>query len=1857
MRMKRVKKIAQRLRAISRLFTPGSDTGQRKILFETLEKRVLLSADPVLAAQDLQEPKDLLPEAAATVLAADAQAAQAEELGADSPAQKADSAAEDPEAAQTADSTVPPAGDPATAEPGGEFQETTASRSAGEGQLPESNTGTAAAETPDGADPAVEGPAASALGNTDSPAPSPAAAPLAPQLLESAGPQLVFIDSSVPDYESLLDRLAGPSSAGEPESPNDLAGIDPAQPPPAAGVVNETQDSDVPGEPALNGASSTGEIPARPSDSASAADEADVEIIVLDADRDGFEQISETLARYQGVSAVHILSHGAAGTLRLGNTLIDKERLDQCASQLKSWQNALQADGDVLLYGCNVAAGEVGVEFVESLSRLTGTDVAASTDDTGGSQRNGDWVLEYSSGVVETAPLFSAGIVDGYGYLLGDILGTGGADTLTGNAGQDDTLTGGAGDDTYVFQDGWGSDTVVEKAGEGVDTLDFSAVTTDLTFSISGNGHIQVSDGDHTLDAGENIEKIIGGSGNNTFTCVAVQNLAVPGLRVDFADDSITRSQGSWTEDGFAVGMAISITATSEGATANEGTYEIAGISDDGLTLTLVEDTLAVEDSVAGITIEASGDMRFAYLADGSVSVSGGNSGALSQISGMNAFVGGAGVDTFDFSALTDDLRFDIHADGSATVQGSAGPLVDLLHFDSFVGGSGDDTFVFEDKAFVQGTIDGGGGRNALDYSAYTSPVNIDLTLGEATATARIARIQNVIGGAGDDTFVGNDQANAFTGGGGRDTYRLGSDWLDDTFSETETDEGWDTLDFSGLTGGFGFTVDDAGRITVDDGTTVLTALENFELIVGSAGDDTFRFLDNWGNVGVIENAGNGTDTLDFSAVTDNFQFTIDRASFAMGSLTLDFGTGHITRSMGSWADEGFAVGQTITVSTDNAGATANAGDYRIAAISADGRTLILEENDLTVETGVEGLAVVSGAAALGSLQLSFTADTITRSMGSWTEEGFRVGHAITIEDSAEGVTANEGDYKIAAISGDGRTLTLVQNTLAAESGVGGVAVKAWVAGAFVVETGEEDDQFSRLEFVDNIEHLIGGSGADTFYFKAGAALPGTIDGGGGSNTLNYSEVTQDITVDLSTGTAFGTAGISNISNIYGGMGADTLTGNADANVILGGDEADVLRGLAGNDLLSGGEGDDILEGGAGDDEIVGGAGTDRVSYENDAAGVTVNLAQFTATDGFVLGSVDGEDIYGTDSLNEIEDIEGSGFDDNLAGDTYENRILGGAGDDTLTGGAGNDVLDGGAGSDTVNYAFENTGVTADLSTGTATDGTGNLDTLTGIENLVGSQHDDILTGDAGGNVLSGLTGNDTLSGGEGDDTYRFGDDWGDDTLSDDTGANTLDFSDAAADLNFTVHQDGSLSVDDTDGVWRQLTFIPDAALALISDASTLDEVFTFSHLVGGSGDNAFIFEDTAVFSGTIDGGTGGTNTLDYSEYEADVTVNLQTGEATGTTGVSNVHTVVSGKGALQMVGHIAEDAVEETVSFVNSAVGVVKDLGAMTGIENITGSANDDTLTGDGWLNILDGRGGDDVLIGGDGIDIYKFQDDWGTDTIVELADQGMDTLDFSAVTAALTFTIHSDGTVSATDGTNYLHRVANVENIIDGQGDDTFIFEDGAVLAGTIGLSAADFTALLGFESESGANTLDLSAYTTDVTVDLGMEIPVISYTLPGYVTSGGTAIVGGLAGIVNVIGGSGDDTLMGTAEDNVLMGGAGNDVIYGRDGVDILEGGAGDDTPQRQCRNRGYWRDSRLGRRSAKGNDRCFPGHLGRRGRQRRRLFYGSFCRRCGRGLLCRRRKRRPCGPGRRRRPGHPRRRAGHPCQYPQPDRFRL
>ncbi|HHN67896.1 MAG TPA: DUF4347 domain-containing protein, partial [Thermopetrobacter sp.] len=137
----------------------------------------------------------------------------------------------------------------------------------------------------------------------------------------------------------------------------------------------------------------------------------DVEVIVLDAGSDGVGQIAAALRGRGGIDAIHIFSHGRSGTLDLGSAKLTAASIaGRHADEMAVIRAALSENGDILVYGCDFAAGARGRAAVAALAAATGADIAASDDATGDARLGGDWELEVASGAIEAEVLALEGL-------------------------------------------------------------------------------------------------------------------------------------------------------------------------------------------------------------------------------------------------------------------------------------------------------------------------------------------------------------------------------------------------------------------------------------------------------------------------------------------------------------------------------------------------------------------------------------------------------------------------------------------------------------------------------------------------------------------------------------------------------------------------------------------------------------------------------------------------------------------------------------------------------------------------------------------------------------------------------------------------------------------------------------------------------------------------------------------------------------------------------------------------------------------------------------------------------------------------------------------------------------------------------------------------------------------------------------------------------------------------------------------------------------------------------------------------------------------------------------------------------
>ncbi len=131
--------------------------------------------------------------------------------------------------------------------------------------------------------------------------------------------------------------------------------------------------------------------------------------IVFLSGKDTIAQISDYLAQYDGdVDAIHFITHGAQGMVRIGDQDVNLDYLTANRSTFADWGKALSNHGDIMFYGCNIANGAEGQALVNAIAVITGADVAATSRAAGGKYSN--WDLEYQVGLIDTTNIS----VDGY---------------------------------------------------------------------------------------------------------------------------------------------------------------------------------------------------------------------------------------------------------------------------------------------------------------------------------------------------------------------------------------------------------------------------------------------------------------------------------------------------------------------------------------------------------------------------------------------------------------------------------------------------------------------------------------------------------------------------------------------------------------------------------------------------------------------------------------------------------------------------------------------------------------------------------------------------------------------------------------------------------------------------------------------------------------------------------------------------------------------------------------------------------------------------------------------------------------------------------------------------------------------------------------------------------------------------------------------------------------------------------------------------------------------------------------------------------------------------------------------------
>jgi Ca2+-binding RTX toxin-like protein len=672
-------------------------------------------------------------------------------------------------------------------------------------------------------------------------------------------------------------------------------------------------------------------------------------------------------------------------------------------------------------------------------------------------------------------------------------------------------------------------------------------------------------------------------------------------------------------------------------------------------------------------------------------------------------------------------------------------------------------------------------------------------------------------------------------------------------------------------------------------------------------------------------------------------------------------------------------------------------------------------------------------------------------------------------------------------------------------------------------------------------DSLVGTSVADTIQGLDGND---TLVGNAGNDTLNggngndrYVVGTGDVladsggtdTVESSITWTLG-AGFENL--VLTGTTSTSGHGNALSNVITGSAGSNWLRGLEGNDTISAGAGNDVINmsngSGAsyGNDVIDGGDGVDTLDYGAAArTAVVVDLAAGTASGGGTGGA-------GSATLTNVENVNGSAFDDRITGNSAANFLFGFDGNDNLSGGAGNDRLEGAAGQD----------------------------------NLYGGDGADTLDGgaSAGGqaNLLDGGAGADSMVGGADGDVFLV-DNVGDVLL--DSGGFDAVFSSVsfvAADWVEQLALSGSASINATAGNSNNSVYGNTGANLLrgLGGNDYLDGSFGNDTLDGGSGFDQFAFTvapgsaDADTIAGFASGtdkivlwglglGTNGNFTSGDARFNAGAGFNA--GQDASDRLVYNTSTGQlwydadgSGSAAAQLVATLqgaptlaAADLIAQNSTSSNVVInGTARD-------DTLSGGAGDDTIFGEAGYDRLFGLDGNDLLDGGT-------QDDYleggaGSDTLIGGAND--DRLDGGA----------GDDSIYGGDGNDYaLLRGSYGNDFLDGGAGRDFVdMVDGGLSGIVVDLRTGSLSG--GGDGGSG------SAVLVSIEGVLGTSFA------DRMIAGGGAVTFVSWGGNDTLIGGVGDDFLGAYGvEGSSFTGGAGNDSIRGGKGADSIDAGAGND-----------------------------------------------------------------------------------------------
>lgn len=516
--------------------------------------------------------------------------------------------------------------------------------------------------------------------------------------------------------------------------------------------------------------------------------------------------------------------------------------------------------------------------------------------------------------------------------------------------------------------------------------------------------------------------------------------------------------------------------------------------------------------------------------------------------------------------------------------------------------------------------------------------------------------------------------------------------------------------------------------------------------------------------------------------------------------------------------------------------------------------------------------------------------------------------------------------------------------------------------------------------------YLYGGEGNDNLVGSTGINF---MDGGNGVDTLSYQLATAGVTVSLAnpllnTGWAAGDT-YTNVENVTGTDFNDTIYGDEQAT--------NNLQGLAGNDTIYGAGGADVITGGAGNDRLDGGSGFDVAVYSGNLSAYVVTV---TATGYTVSGGADG-----TDTLTTIERLQFADQSVELDGSAIVVHT-GTSGNDTFLASTSVDVFNGGAGEDTVTYEHITSGLTINLIMGSSSSGAAKGDTFSSIEIVRGTLFDDGIYGTDGPDKLYGLAGRDTLYGAGGANFLYGGDDT--DNL---VGGSGIDFVDGGNGIDTLSYQLATSAV------------IVSMVNPLLNTGWAAGDTYTSIEDVTGTNYNDIIYGDDQPVNNLW--GLAGNDTI-YGGGGYDVMI-----------GDAGADYLDGGDGTDQADYETAKTGLIASLADPSINTGDAKG-DVYVSIENISGSAFNDTLYGDHQNNDMLGWPGDDIMYGLAGNDGMEGQE--GNDTLIGGDDwdllvggAGQDTAVFTGPIANYTVkksgTDYLAGTQVGNEGTDTLRQI----------------------------------------------------------------------------------------------------------------------------------------------------------------------------------------------------------------------------------------